>query len=59
MTLERPANRVRVEEGFTYGDPNQALRGTQAEVDLNAETGCSRMRITICQDAMPRVTPRR
>lgn len=39
MTLERPANRVRVEEGFTYGDPNQALRGTQAEVDLNAETG--------------------
>ena len=39
MTLERPANRVRVEEGFTYGDPSQALRGAQAEAALNAETG--------------------
>lgn len=40
ITLERPANRARVEGEFTYGDPLQALHGKQgAEVDLNAETG--------------------
>ncbi|MBK8182445.1 MAG: LPS assembly protein LptD [Candidatus Competibacteraceae bacterium] len=39
MTLERPANRARVEGPFVYGDSRQALRGKSAEVDLNAETG--------------------
>ena len=39
IILERPANRVRVENGFSYGDPRQALRGQRAEVDLNAQTG--------------------
>jgi len=39
IILERPANRARVEKGFTYSDPNQAIRGQQAEVDLNNETG--------------------
>ncbi len=39
ITLERPANRARAESGFVYGDPRQALRGKQADVDLNAETG--------------------
>lgn len=39
ITLERPANRARIDGGFIYGDPQQVLRGQQAEVDLNAETG--------------------
>ncbi|HOW76043.1 MAG TPA: LPS assembly protein LptD [Candidatus Competibacteraceae bacterium] len=39
ITLERPDHRVLIEGGFTYGDPSQALRGQQAEVHLNAETG--------------------
>lgn len=39
ITLDRAANRARTEGQFTYGDPQQALRGQQAEVDLNAETG--------------------
>jgi LPS-assembly protein len=39
ITLERPDHRVLIEGGFTYGDPNQALRGQQAEVNLKAETG--------------------
>ena len=39
VTLERPANRAKVEGKFTYGDSRQALRGKRAEVDLNAETG--------------------
>lgn len=39
ITLERPANRARAEGGVVYGDPHQVLRGQQAEVDLNAETG--------------------
>ena len=39
IILERPDNRARIEEGFTYGDPNQAIRGQQAEVNLNNETG--------------------
>jgi LPS-assembly protein len=39
ISLERPANRARADSGFVYGDPRQALRGQQAEVDLNAETG--------------------
>jgi LPS-assembly protein len=39
ITLERPANRARADNGFVYGDPHQALRGRQAEIDLNAETG--------------------
>ena len=39
ITLDRPANRARAEGEFVYGDPRQALRGQQAEVDLNAETG--------------------
>lgn len=39
ISLERPANRARADSGFVYGDPHQALRGQQAEVDLNAETG--------------------
>ena len=40
ITLERPANRARADGGFVYyGDPQQALRGQRAEVDLNAETG--------------------
>ena len=39
ITLDRTANRAAAENGFTYSDPKQALRGQQAEVDLNAETG--------------------
>lgn len=39
ITLDRTANRARTEGQFTYGDPQQALRGQQAEVDLNAEIG--------------------
>ncbi len=39
IILDRPANRARAEGEFVYGDPRQALRGQQAEVDLNAETG--------------------
>lgn len=39
ITLERPDHRVLIEGGFIYGDPKQALRGQQAEVNLNAETG--------------------
>ena len=39
ITLDRAANRAKAENGFTYSDPQQALRGQQAEVDLNAETG--------------------
>jgi LPS-assembly protein len=39
LTLERPANRVRADDGFVYGDPHQVLRGKQGEVDLNAKTG--------------------
>ncbi len=39
ITLDRVANRAKAEHGFTYSDPQQALRGQQAEVDLNAETG--------------------
>ena len=39
IILERPSNRARIEKGFTYGDPNQAIRGQKAEVDLNTETG--------------------
>ena len=40
ITLERTANRARADGGFVYyGDPQQALRGQRAEVDLNAETG--------------------
>jgi LPS-assembly protein len=39
ITLDRTANRARTEGPFTYGDPRQALRGRQADIDLNAETG--------------------
>ncbi|CDH47648.1 MAG: LPS assembly protein LptD [Candidatus Competibacteraceae bacterium] len=39
ITLDRSDNRARAENGFVYGDPRQALRGKQAEVDLNHETG--------------------
>ncbi|HRD50669.1 MAG TPA: LPS assembly protein LptD [Candidatus Contendobacter sp.] len=39
ITLDRQDNRARAENGFVYGDPRQALRGKQAEVDLNSETG--------------------
>lgn len=39
ITLERPANRARIESPYTYGDSLQALRGQRAEVDLNAQTG--------------------
>lgn len=40
ITLERPANRAVVEGPFTYGDPQQAVRGNKsAEIDLNAESG--------------------
>ncbi len=39
ITLERPDHRVLIEGGFTYGDSSQALRGQQAEVHLNDETG--------------------
>lgn len=39
ITLERPDQRVLIEDGFTYGDPHQALRGQQAQLNLNAETG--------------------
>ena len=39
ITFDRLANRARAEGEFVYGDPRQALRGQQAEVDLNAETG--------------------
>ncbi|MCP5195906.1 MAG: LPS-assembly protein LptD [Gammaproteobacteria bacterium] len=39
IILERPDNRVQIEDGFTYGDPNQAVRGQQAKIDLNAEIG--------------------
>lgn len=39
MTLDRSTNRARIETPFVYGDSRQALRGKQAEVDLNAETG--------------------
>ncbi len=39
ISLDRTANRAAAENGFTYSDPKQALRGQQAEVDLNAETG--------------------
>ena len=39
LTLERPTHRAKADHGFVYGDPRQVLRGQQAEVDLNAETG--------------------
>ncbi len=39
ITVERPANRARADGGFVYSDPSQALRGKQADVDLNAEAG--------------------
>ncbi len=39
ITLERQSNRARADNGFVYGDPNQVLRGKQAEVDLNGEMG--------------------
>jgi len=39
ITLDRAANRAKAENGFTYSDPQQVLRGQRAEVDLNAETG--------------------
>lgn len=39
MTLDRATGRARIESPFTYGDNRQAIRGKQAEVDLNAETG--------------------
>jgi LPS-assembly protein len=39
ITLDRQTNRAKADNGFVYGDPRQALRGKQAEVDLNAETG--------------------
>lgn len=39
ITLDRPSNRARVDSPFTYSDSRQALRGKQAEVDLNAQTG--------------------
>ncbi|MBE2293824.1 MAG: LPS assembly protein LptD [Phycisphaerales bacterium] len=39
VTLDRPTNHLRVEGGFTYGDPERALRGQRAEVDLDADTG--------------------
>lgn len=39
ITLERPANRAQASGGFIYGDSSQALRGQQADVDLNAKTG--------------------
>ena len=39
ITLDRAANRARAEHGFTSSDPQQVLRGQQAEVDLSAETG--------------------
>ena len=39
ISLDRATHRARTEGQFTYGDPRQALRGQQAEVDLNAETG--------------------
>lgn len=39
VELERPEQQVRIEGGFTYADPSQVLRGQQAQVNLNAETG--------------------
>ena len=39
ITLERPTQRAKADHGFVYSDPRQVLRGQQAEVDLNAETG--------------------
>jgi LPS-assembly protein len=39
ITLDRATNRAKAENGFTYSDPQQVLRGQQAEVDLNAEAG--------------------
>lgn len=39
VSLDRPTNQLRVEEGFTYGDPDRALRGQWAEVDLGTDTG--------------------
>ncbi|NJM12067.1 MAG: LPS-assembly protein LptD [Synechococcaceae cyanobacterium SM1_2_3] len=39
ITLDRADNRARADNGFVYGDPRQAVRGKQAEVDLNNETG--------------------
>ena len=39
ISLDRATHRARTEGQFTYGDPRQALRGQQAEVDLNTETG--------------------
>ena len=39
ITLERSTHRARADSGFVYNDPRQALRGKQAEVDLDDETG--------------------
>ncbi len=39
IILDRQDNRARADNGFVYGDPRQAVRGKQAEVDLNNETG--------------------
>jgi LPS-assembly protein len=39
IILDRAANRAKAENGFTYSDPQQVLRGQQAEVDLNTEAG--------------------
>lgn len=39
ISLERPNHRVLIDEPFTYSDTSLALRGTQAEVHLNEETG--------------------
>lgn len=39
ISLDRTANRARAEGEFVYSDPRQVLRGQEAEVDLDAETG--------------------
>lgn len=39
ISLDRTAQQVEIDGEFIYGDPYQALRGQQAEVNLDAETG--------------------
>lgn len=39
ITLQRPENIVRVDSAFTYANPQQVVRGQQAQVNFNDESG--------------------
>lgn len=39
IALQRPENVARIDSAFTYASPHQVVRGRQAQVNLNDETG--------------------